>query len=1102
MKFNEVSPQVSYKDVEASVLEFWKARDVFGQTEAKPAPSGEFVFYEGPPTANGQPAMHHVLARAFKDIFPRFKIMKGFHVTRKGGWDTHGLPVEIAVEKKMGMKGRNHGSSRAELEEFNRLCRESVFSNIQDWNYFTERLGMWVDLENAYVTYKNEYIESVWNLLKRLWDKGLVERDFKVVPVSPRIGSTLSKAELGDENSYQMVNDPSVYVRLPVKLETTPPALKASLEAQGVDLAVLEQPALLVWTTTPWTLPSNTLAAVNPNLEYVLCSSPMGHIVIAKNAVERISSLNKEAPPLEVLATFKGELMHFWQYTQPFPEVFEELDLNAEKFAAPRSTAVGAGLASPDGKPHPRAHIVVLADFVGDEDGSGLAHQAPVYGAEDLEVGKAYDCVLCFGTNGNGIMQVTDERGKFFKDADKGLIKAMRDRGVMYHAGNLLHRYPFHDRTGDPILYFARPSWFIRTEKMSKRMSETNQLINWVPEHIKDGRFGKWLGGNVDWGISRERYWGSPLPFWVSEDGKDYVCVGSVQELEALMGKKLANEDLHRPYIDDATFELNGKKYARVPEVLDVWFDSGAMPYAQWHLLLDADGVARSKETLETFDKHFPADYICEAIDQTRGWFYSLHAIGTLLYDQPVYKNVICLGHLVDEKGLKMSKSKGNVVEPLPAFDKFGADSVRWYMFTGSEPGDTKRFSERLIAEGQRGFINTLWNVYSFFVLYANLDHPDLAVAPKLEDRPEIDRWLISRLEGLIDTVTDALNKYDARRGGKALEAFVEELSNWYVRRNRRRFWTQDGNVDSSAYATLYEALVTVTKLAAPFTPFLSESLYQNLVRGVDAAAPESVHLCSFPEFSSSRFDQKLVAEMQAVIRTVDLGRAARGQANLKLRQPLSQVMLRAREISDNVALERFSETIAEELNVKAVKLLEEGTNLVSYNLKPNLPTLGRKYGKNIPAIRAALSEGDAGIVVSSVNKGLNFTLQTADGAFELEPADVLVDAKSPEGFAAVEQDGILVAFTTELTKDLILEGLSRDLLREIQQTRKDSGLEVSDKIILRLNLQGDMLEAAKAWEGFICEEALVAKLEYVSPLQTDFLVGLQEFGNFGLAKA
>jgi isoleucyl-tRNA synthetase len=1090
-KFNEVSPQVNYATLEREVLEFWQTHNTFQKTEQKPAPAGEFVFYEGPPTANGQPAMHHVLARAFKDIFPRFKIMNGYHVTRKGGWDTHGLPVEISVEKKLGMKGRNHGATRAEMEEFNRLCRESVFSNIKDWNYFTERLGMWVDLEKAYVTYHNEYIESVWNLLKRLWDKGLVERDFKVVPVSPRIGSTLSKAELGDENSYQMVDDPSVYVRLPVKLKTTPTELRAALEAQGVDLGKLETPALVVWTTTPWTLPSNTLAAVNPDLEYALCTSPMGHIIVAKNAVPRISELHKDQPPLEVLATFRGALMEFWQYIQPFPEVFEELNLNDEKHDFSRVGAQHALQTT-------RAHFVVVADFVGDEDGSGLAHQAPVYGAEDLEVSKRYGAVLCFGTNGNGIMQVTEERGKFFKDADKGLIKEMKARGVMYHAGVYRHRYPFHDRTGDPILYFARPSWFIRTEKMASRMAQTNQQINWVPEHIKDGRFGKWLENNVDWGISRERYWGTPLPFWKSEDGKDFVCVGSVRELEQLMGKNLENPDLHRPYIDDASFELNGKKYTRVPEVLDVWFDSGAMPYAQWHLLLEPDGTTQN---LETFNQHFPADYICEAIDQTRGWFYSLHAIGTLLYDQPVFKNVICLGHLVDEKGAKMSKSKGNVVEPLPAFDKYGADAVRWYMFTGSEPGDTKRFSERLVAEAQRGFINTLWNVYSFFVLYANLDNPDLQAAPKLEQRPEIDRWLIARLEGLVQTVTDALNNYDARRGGKALEQFVEELSNWYVRRNRRRFWTQDGVVDNGAYATLYEALVTVCKLAAPFTPFLAENLYQNLVRNVDSSAPESVHLCEFPKFNALRYDQKLVLEMAAVLRAVDLGRAARGQANLKLRQPLAEVMLRARENVDNLALERFSDTIAEELNVKAVKILEEGTSLVSYNLKPNLPTLGRKYGKNIPAIRSALSSGDSSAVVAAVNKGVAFDLQTSDGVFVLEPEDVLVDAKSPEGFAAVEQDGILVAFTTTLSRELILEGLARDLLRAIQQGRKDAGLEVSNRIALRLDLRGDALEAAKAWEATLREETLADLLEYGALLPEDFMIQLEENGQIGLSR-
>ena len=1084
--YNEVLSQPDYKSLESTVLEFWQAHKIFATSSQKPAPAGEFVFYEGPPTANGQPAMHHVLARAFKDLFPRYKTMKGFHVTRKGGWDTHGLPVEISVEKKMGWNGRNHGATRAEMEEFNRLCRESVFTNIKDWDYFTERMGYWVDLEQAYVTFKNEYIESVWNLLKRLWDKGLVQEDYKVVPVSPRIGSTLSANEIAD--GYRMVNDPSVYVRFPVKLETTPEALRFELERQGVRMEDLHNPALVIWTTTPWTLPSNTMAAVNPDLEYALCNSPMGQIIVAKGAVARISELQKELPPLAVLATFKGALMEWWRYEQPFPESFEELGLNGEKHWGDSST--------------PRAHFVALADFVLDTDGSGVAHEAPVYGAEDLALSRVYNAILCFGTNGNGIMQVGSQKGKFFKDADKELTRELRERGLLYYGTTYHHSYPFHDRTGDPILYFARKSWFVRTSDNRANLVAQNEKINWVPNHIKEGRFGKWLENNVDWSISRERYWGTPLPFWISDDGQDKICVGSVKELETLMGRRLENADLHRPYIDDASFVKDGKRFTRVPEVLDVWFDSGAMPSAQWHLVLDPDGVAQDPQALENFQRHFPADYICEAVDQTRGWFYSLHAIATLLYDSPAFKNVICLGHVVDEKGAKMSKSKGNVVEPLPAFDKFGADTVRWYMFTATEPGDVKRFSERLLLEAQRGFVNTLWNVYSFFVLYANLDKPNLENAPAVSERPELDRWLLSSLEGLKKTVNDALEVYDARGAGLALEKFVESLSNWYVRRNRRRFWTQDGVVDTAAYATLHTALVTVAKLAAPFTPFLTEAIYQNLVRSVDSSAPESVHLCDYPEFDAELSDAKLVAEMDAVLRVVDLGRAARGQANVKLRQPLSEVMVRARGAADALALEKFSATISEELNVKAVKLLEAGTSLVSYSLKPNLPTLGKKYGKNIPAIRTALQTSDAAVIAKHVQDGASFTLETSDGAFTLEAADVLVDAVSPEGYAAVEQDGFLVAFSTTLTRDLVLEGLAKDLQRAVQQARKDAGLEVSNHITLRAELNGDLLEALQTWEATIKSETLCDTLKYTKPLETDFVVSLEDGGKFGIARA
>jgi isoleucyl-tRNA synthetase len=1084
--FDEVPPQPSYQEVEAKVLEFWKEKDVFKRSEAKEGPN--FVFYEGPPTANGQPAMHHVLARAFKDLFPRYKSMKGFKVSRKGGWDTHGLPVEVAVEKKLGLRGRNHGASRDEMQEFNKLCRESVFTNIQDWNYFTDRMGYWVDLEKPYVTYHDDYIESVWNLLKRLWDKGLIERDYKVVPVSPRIGTTLSANEIAD--GYRMVDDPSVYVRFPVKPETTPAALRASLESQGVKLEDLEKLALVIWTTTPWTLPSNTMAAVNPDLEYVIAKTHMGHIVIAAGAVERMGvPLYKDQPALEVVARFKGDLMEFWQYEQPFPEVFDDLNLNGDKWSNGPSA-------------HPRAHFVALADFVTDEDGSGVAHEAPVYGAEDLELSRKYGSVLCFGTNGNGIMQVTSEKGKFFKDADRGLVREMRDRGVMFWAGQINHSYPFHDRTDDPILYYARPSWFVRTNKMRHKLAEENQKINWVPAHIKDGRFGNWLENNVDWSISRERFWGTPLPFWRSEDSSETICIGSVAELEKLSGQDLSKMDLHRPYIDDITFERGGKTFSRVPEVLDVWFDSGSMPFAQWHLILGPDGVAQDPVVLKQFQSQFPADFICEAIDQTRGWFYSLHAISVLLTGEPAFKNVICLGHLVDEKGQKMSKSKGNVVDPIPAFDKYGADSVRWYMFTASEPGDTKRFSERLVAEGQRGFINTLWNVYSFFTLYANLDKPDLQNPPALESRPEIDRWLVSKLEQTIQVMTDCLEAYDARGAGKSLEALIEALSNWYVRRNRRRFWTQDGQVDQAAYATLYEALTTCAKLAAPFTPFLAEALYQNLVPRVDANAPDSVHLCAYPEFNAARCDAKLVSEMEAVMKVVDLGRAARGQANLKLRQPLAKVMVRARTSEDARALERFSDQISEELNVKLVSFLEEGADLVQYTLKPNLPTLGRKYGKSIPAIRAALSGDNTASIAKAARDGQNIQLETSDGTFDLEPADILVDAKSPEGYAALEAEGFLVAFDSTLSPELEREGIARDLVRAIQQARKDADFDVSDHITVRLNLDGQMLEAAKEWQEFIKGETLSDDLEFAFPSSGDVIVPLEDGGSLGLKRA
>jgi len=1086
--FQEVT-EANFPKLEEAVLAFWRENQIFAKSDRKSAPKGEFVFYEGPPTANGKPAMHHVLARCFKDVFPRYKTMQGYHVTRKGGWDTHGLPVEIAVEKKLGVLGRK-ALKREEIAEFTRQCREWVFANIEDWNYFTERMGMWLDLENAYVTYHNSYIESVWNLLKRMWDKGMLVQDYKVVPLSPRISTTLSQNEIAD--GYREVDDPSVYVRFPLKQETTPLAVREKLQAQGVRLEELENLAILVWTTTPWTLPSNTMAAVNPDMDYAVVRSPSaGHLIVATEAVERLKALRKEE--LEIVAHLKGRDMEWWEYTPPFPEACVELGVVQQQ-----------GEKRPDGRPV--MHFVALAEFVSAEDGSGVAHEAPVYGAEDLELARRYNTPLLFGTNEYGLMQVTDERGKFFKDADKGLIRTMKERGVMYHAGQIRHRYPFHDRTGDPILYFAKPSWYIKTSNFRQALYDNNEKINWIPEHIKYGRFGNWLKDNVDWAISRERYWGTPLPFWVAEDGSEYICVGSVRELSELVGRDLSDLDLHRPYVDEITFVKNGKTFRRVPEVLDVWFDSGAMPYAQWHLMVDEKGqpLPGFEANFEQWRKHFPADYICEAIDQTRGWFYSLHAISTLLYNQPCFKNVICLGHLVDEKGHKMSKSKGNVVEPLPMFDKYGADAVRWYLLTGSEPGEQKRFSERLVQEAQRGFLGTLWNVYSFFVLYANLDRPNLNQRPPVQDRPEIDRWLVARQQQLIQQVTAALDAYNARGAGKALEQFVEELSNWYVRRNRRRFWKNEDPTDrESAYATLWEALVTVAQLTAPFTPFIAEALWQNLVRSIQPEAAESVHLSDWPQADLSLVDPALLTQMGAVLKVVGLARSARAASGIKTRIPLPRLLVTAPSEAELAGLRHFADEIADELNVKQVEVLGLGEELLTYRVLPNLPLLGKKYGKRVPAIRAALAELDSQMVARTLKAGRSLSLEVEGERIVLESQEVLLEALSPEGFAAQEEGGYMAALEVRLDEELLLEGLSRDLIRLVQQARKEMGLNVSDRIHLTYQAEGGYAQSLARFGARLQEETLALSLKQGEP--TGFMTELSdEEGSvkFGLSKA
>ncbi|MEM9172611.1 MAG: isoleucine--tRNA ligase, partial [Pseudomonadota bacterium] len=786
--FEPVTGRYDGPALEQSVLTFWREADVFAKTLAGGAGKPRFSFNEGPPTANGKPGIHHVLARAFKDVFPRYKTMQGFHVPRKAGWDTHGLPVEHEIEKKLGIFDKAEIERQIGVAEFTSQCRESVMRYIGDWEKMTERMGFWVNLDEAYYTLNNDYIESVWHLLKQIWDKGLIYRGHKVVPYDPRIGATLSSHELAQ--GYREVEDPSVFVRFA--------------------LAERENTYFLVWTTTPWTLPSNLALAVHNDVDYDFVTHGDETLIVASALRERVMGEHEHS----VDTTVKGAALVGMRYQRLFDYLPVEDD-------------------SP-------AFQVFHAEFVTTEDGTGIVHTAPAYGVDDLALGEAQGLPMVHGVglDGHFVEAVEPVAGMFFKDADPILTRLLTERGMMFRAEKYLHNYPFGWRTGDPIIYYAKNAWYIRTTAIKDRMVELNRDINWVPETIRDGRFGNWLENNVDWALSRERFWGTPLPVWTDGAG-DYRCIGSVAELEALTGRSLSELDLHRPAVDEITFEADGKSWQRVPEVIDCWFDSGAMSYAQWHYPFDNAGE---------FEAHFPADYICEAIDQTRGWFYTLHAIASLVSDSVAYKNVICLSHIVDEHGKKMSKSKGNILDPYAVFDKVGADALRWYFLARVAPDVQKRISVDIVADVASSFINTLWNTYAFFVLYARLADIDFANRSAPGARPEIDRWALAKRAQTIIDVTEALERFDAQAAGVAIESFVDQLSNWYVRRNRRRFWKSDDTTDARyAYDTLYECLHSLTLMLAPFAPFLAESMYQNLVRSVDDNLPESVHMANWP---------------------------------------------------------------------------------------------------------------------------------------------------------------------------------------------------------------------------------------------------------------
>ena len=1032
--FAPVQQNPKFPELELETLKFWQENKVFERSLEQTKDGPLFSFYEGPPTANGQPGIHHVQARSFKDLFPRFRTMQGYFVPRKAGWDTHGLPVELGVEKKLGLNSKREVEAYG-IGKFNAQCRESVFEYENEWRRFTERMGYWVNLDDPYMTLNKEYIESVWWSLKNLDEKGLLYKGFRVAPYCPRDGTTLSNAEVSE--GYKDIQDPSVYVTFDLK--------------DPGKLGLPNGAAFLVWTTTPWTLPYNVGVAIHPDFEYVAAKDEHGKVLILAKSLQT-EVLGENA---EVMKSFKGGELERVSYSPPFTEAYEA-----------------------EGENRP-VWMSGLDTYVSDSDGTGIVHTAPAFGEDDMRLARNYGFPVIVGVDETGKHRFGPWKGVFFRDANNAIVRDLRERNLMWREKNFVHSYPHCWRCGTPLMYYATESWYLNNISLKERLIELNQSIGWHPPHIKNGRYGGWLENLLDWNLSRNRYWGTPLPVWEAEDGEKHV-VGSYAELAELTGQAhvLAPDfDPHRGVaggVDKLTFTRNGKLFRRVPYVIDVWYDSGSMPFAQYHYPFENKAV---------FEARFPADYIAEAIDQTRGWFNSLHQIGTMVFDSVAYKSVICSGHILDEKGLKMSKSKGNIVNPWDVFAEYGADAARWYMFVSAPPELSRRFSMNLVGEAFRSYFLTLWNTYSFFVLYANLDKPDLSAAPPVADRPEVDRWLLAKVQALVDSVTASLENLDPTASSRALQSFVtEDLSNWYVRRNRRRFWAGDGTVDTAAYATLYTALKTVTLLTAPFTPFLAETLYQNLVRSVEPLAPESVHLAKWPQPDSAALNASLVSEMDAVLRVVGLGRAVRGQSGVRQRQPLPKVMLRARSTEQTTALGRFAEQIKDELNVKEVKLLGQFTELVSYTLRPNLPLLGKKFGKAVPQVRAALNAADASEIARAVRDGKQFEVVSPTGErYELGPDEVLVDAKSPEGFAAMEEGGYLVAFDTTLTHELRLEGLARDLVRGIQDGRKKAGFEVQDRITLHLELQGEAREAAEVWQEYLMSETLAESLEFGS---------------------
>ena len=986
--YRPVPAQVDLPALEHEVLEMWEREGVFAASVAQSQGRPPWVFYEGPPTANGTPGTHHVEARVFKDVFPRYRTMKGFHVPRQAGWDCHGLPVELFVEKELGFTGKQDIEAYG-VAEFNARCRESVLRHVDEFTEMTTRMGYWVDTDSAYWTMDPNYIQSVWWSLKQIFDKGLLVQDHRVAPYCPRCGTGLSDHELAQ--GYETVIDPSVYVRFPV---TDTNFLRSYPGA-----------AFLVWTTTPWTLVSNTAVAVKPTAQYAVVKTVDGETLVV--AVALLDQVFTE--PVTVLSTMPGTELERLTYRRPFDYV--EI---------------------------PDAHYVVLADYVTTEDGTGLVHQAPAFGADDLLTCRAYGLPVVNPVlpDGHFAPDLPVVGGQFFKKADAGLITTLSAAGLMFRHVEYEHSYPHCWRCHTPLIYYAQPSWYIRTTAIKDQLLEQNEKTNWFPGSIKWGRYGDWLNNNVDWALSRNRYWGTPLPIWRCPDGH-LTAVASMAELSELAGVDVSAIDPHRPYVDDITMPCPtcGLTANRVPEVIDCWYDSGAMPFA---------AVGYPLQNADSFRAQYPADFICEAIDQTRGWFYTLMAIGTLVFEESSYKNVVCLGHILDEDGRKMSKHLGNVLEPIGLMNEHGADAVRWFMLASGSPWQARRVGHAAIGDVVRKTLLTYWNTVSFLSLYARLSQWEpSAPAPDPSQRPVIDRWVISEANQLARDVDLALEAFDTQRAGRLLSTFIDNLSNWYVRRSRRRFW--DG--DPAALATLHEALRTATLCLAPFTPFITERVWQDLFRSTDPSAPKSVHLATWPEVSAEAIDEQLGTDMALVRRIVELGRAARASSGVRTRQPLGRALVSATGWSELSA--QLREQICEELNISTLESLDDGgAGLVDTSVKANFRSLGQRFGKQTPAVADAIAASDPAALLAEVRANGSTTLTVSElGDVSIAEGDVVVTETPREGWAVAADAGESIALDLTITDDLRRAGLAREIVRAIQEARKNSGFDVADRI-------------------------------------------------------